>query len=1380
MTRRHADNGHADNGHADDDGTDGLTAGDQPDKPSRVRYLPGPVHIDLAPAIRDERALARALHPLVDQVPAPQSRPLDTQRTARDLLQSRMGQVTVKGSAPPRWELALVVDANPTFFAAWGDALPGIIQILERQLAFRDVIVAYLVPDDRHDGALRLRGGPASSTTRPPSQLTERTGRRVIWLLTDGLGEAWRSGRMAQVLAEWADAGPVAVIDVLASRTWDHTDLDAERVRLHGSGFGTGRVRSWTYQGGLLDQAGDDPDHGVEGVEGDRAAAAGSVAGSARTARAVPVLELDAEWIGYWARFVAAAEPTWFETVAVVAGSDRRFPPEYGIESSPPDERLEDFFALATPTSRKLAGLLAIQPLSRRSLRTVAGIAGASRRDLSEIFAFGLLVIDSLSTTFDIIPEIRSKLRAQVSRSDVERIRRAVGSDADNAGTEPLGMPMATPSDQPPVRPPGEADTPAPVWDAAAPLDRTPSARPPRSTGAPAGEPRPPRTPDTESEDSLTMSSIAGTSRPRSSAGDGSMGAAGAEANTTRGGPTVTVGTALRPALAAGQLPRVWGNVPPRNPHFTGRVDLLTMLDARLLEGTTSVLPETLHGMGGVGKSQLATEYIYRHLSDFDIIWWIPAERTVQISSALIELGARLGLDVGTEANVAVRQVVEALRIGHPYERWLLVFDNADDPQAVREYFPASPTGRVLVTSRNPGWANVSHPLEVAVFRREESVALLRSRGGPLDDDGADQVASALGDLPLAVEQAATWRAETGMSAQEYLRLLEDKLTELLSTAPADYPRPVTAAWNVSLDRLAESNPAALELLQVCAFFAPEPISRQLLSRAHNETISPALDEALRDPVKLGQAIRDINRYALARINHRDNSIVMHRLVQAVLIGRMTPDQQRTMRHGAHVLLAASDPNDPFNPGLWPTYADLYPHMIASLAERSADPRVRQLLLNEVDYLWTWGDHQVSNDLARGVHAEWQASFGEDDPYTLQMALRSGWGLVVIGRYAEAAEVNRRTFELSTQVNGPDGELTIVLMGNVAADLRWRGDFAAAYDVAEDAYRRARQAFGADDPQTLDAAHNVAVSLRLLGRFAESAELAEDTWQRSIQLYGENHDRSLNTFTGLTLDRRELGDYLGARATQENIDARYRHLFKDSENHPARLHAGRNLAVAHRKAGDHDKALALSRDVEERFFHRYGGEHPASLAAALSLSIDLRHAGQLHEARKICVRTQQRYATKIGEMHPHTLATWINLAIIDRLSGQSDVALDRDERTLAAFVERLGDRHPSTLACAANLASDLYAVGRFEEAHARDQVTLATSTEVLGEAHPTTLAVAANLAMDLRALERKEEALELQAATLTRLDRVLGHDHPATRQVVAGIRLDCDVDPMPM
>lgn len=1328
---------------------------DQPDKPSRLRALTVPVHAELPPAVRDERAfsraLARALGPLVSREVRSFTRP-DAETLVR-------GRPRRRGPAARRgWHLLLVVDASPTFLAVWADAVPRLARLLRRQPAFDHVSIARLVADEPN-GRMRLRGGLPGDASRGAPSWRAAVGRRVIWLVTDGLGPAWRGGDMAAVLSHWADAGPVAILDVLNAPLWRWTDLGARRVRIRGAGRGAaGRIRFWRHAGLRPDADGD--------TDTDTDPGAGAQAPwevSARAGTLVPVIGFDVEWIAYWARYVAATEPVWFETTAVIADDLGPLPRQREDAPPPPPDRLADFAAAASPAARRLAGLLAaVEAVDHHGLCTIAGIAGAERRDVTEVFAAGLLApraglgrAGDAVTRFAIATPARWMLRGTLSRADVVRVCHALGLvDHDGRPTAP------TPGDAPPGPHDPQRRPPVPVG---------------RATHGPANT--------TESDSTFTMGSAAGVEHMsshqeggRTEATEGVTARDRPEGGRVRLSATLPVPTLPGP----GRLPRIWGSIPPRNPHFTGREDLLADLDTRLAEGVATVLPETLRGMGGVGKTQLATEYVYRHLSDFDVIWWIPAEQSVQIGNAFTELGARLGLDVGTEATVAVRRVVEALRLGDPYGRWLLVFDNAEDPQSVREYFPASATGRILVTSRDPSWAHVSRPLEVDVFRREESVQLLRSRGAPLADADADRVAAALGDLPLAIETAATWRAETGMSAGEYLRLLEDKLTDLLGTPPADYPQPVTAAWNVALDRLAQSNPAALELLQVCASFAPAPISRQLLSRAHNEKISPALDEALRDPVKLSRAIRDVNRYALARIDHRDNSIVMHRLVQAVLIGRMTPEQQGTMRHGAHVLLAASDPNDPSNSVLWSSYADLYPHVVASNTERCRDPRVRQLLLNLCDYLWSWGDHQGSSDFARLVYDAWEAGFGEEDPYTQQMGLRVGWGLVAVGRYAEAAEINRRTFELSRRVNGPDAELTNILMGSVGTDLRWRGEFAAALEIAEDAYARATRDFGSDDPQTLSTAQNVAVCLRLLGRFTEAATLADDTWQRQARLFGEDDSQTLNTLTGLNVDRRELGDYLGALAEQEKIDARYRRKPGISADHPARLHSSRYLAVANRRAGNHAAALELSRDVEERSFHRYGGEHPASLASALGLSIDLRHAGSLHEARAVCTRTLLRYAARIGDAHPHTLTAAVNLAIIDRLSGQVEAALERDERTLAAFVERLGDAHPSTLATGANLASDLYMLGRFEEAYDHDSRTLSSAITTLGEAHPSTLAVSANLAIDLRALERTEEALDLQARTLSKVDAVLGREHPAARQIVAWIRLDCDLDPVPI
>ncbi|WP_129798496.1 hypothetical protein [Streptomyces sp. F001] len=201
------------------------------------------------------------------------------------------------------------------------------------------------------------------------------------------------------------------------------------------------------------------------------------------------------------------------------------------------------------------------------------------------------------------------------------------------------------------------------------------------------------------------------------------------------------------------------------------------------------------------------------------------------------------------------------------------------------------------------------------MFTREESKELLR-RSGPddLDDAEADRLADALGDLPLALEQAAAWRAETGMPVSEYLRLFEHKRSELLEVSPPpDYQLPVAAAWNVSLDHLETRS------LTACACSSSAPTSRRTPSHApsspaRGSTIDPELDRALNDPMRLARAIREINRYSLARIDHRTNSIEMHRLVQAVLINRMTAEEQKRMRNGAHTLLAAADRRRPTRP----------------------------------------------------------------------------------------------------------------------------------------------------------------------------------------------------------------------------------------------------------------------------------------------------------------------------------------------------------------------------------------------------------------------------------------------------------------------------------
>jgi hypothetical protein len=847
---------------------------------------------------------------------------------------------------------------------------------------------------------------------------------------------------------------------------------------------------------------------------------------------------------------------------------------------------------------------------------------------------------------------------------------------------------------------------------------------------------------------------------------------------TNLGDPMALVAPTTR---TMNKLPQVWGDVPQRNPSFTGREPLLTQLHTELRSAReTAVLPQALHGMGGVGKSQVAIEYVHRHSSEYDLIWWVPAEQAGQILTSLTKLAQRLELDVSPEANSAVPAVREALSTGQvPYKNWLLVFDNAETPNEVRQYFPTGGAGKILVTSRNPDWARVTQALEVDVFTRAESTQFLTNRNPELSEQDADRLAEALGDLPLAVEQAAAWRAATGMSVAEYLDLLAHKRIELLDASPSpDYPVSVAAAWNVSLDKLRQVNAGALQLLQVCSFFAPEPISRDLFAGSPTAPITPALDAVLSDNFRLSRAIRDIQRLALARVDHRRNTLQMHRLVQAVLSASMDEDQQEVMRRGAHTLLANGNPNNPSRRDQWDRYQALRPHVMVSRAVESDDPRVQELVFGIVQFLYHWGDHTGSEELADESYRYRLVDLGESHPHTLRLAKWLGWARFVNGKFDEAATLNRRTLEVYREALGDEDEGTLDAMWMVALDLRCGGDFVASRDLARSAFETARRAFGSDDPATLIGAHSLGVSLRLMGDYRQAAAVDEDTHRRRAEVLGSEDIATLTSLNALNTDLRESGQYLDSRRRQEEAYAR--HLAAFGPDAPATLFAARYLSVARRKAGDHAGALKVAEETLEKYRRRYDDDYPDTIAMAVNYGIDLRQAGRLDAARSLGEATLARYQKMFGPQHSYTLSTRTNLAIVLRLQGEPDAAYQQDSEALEALDATLGPDHPVTLICATNLASDLYVLGEVQAAYERDTDTLARSERALGVEHPSTLACSVNLALDLRALDRGPEAERMVADTVTRLRRALGDRHPATLNALQNLRADCDVDPMPL
>jgi cellulose biosynthesis protein BcsQ len=828
-------------------------------------------------------------------------------------------------------------------------------------------------------------------------------------------------------------------------------------------------------------------------------------------------------------------------------------------------------------------------------------------------------------------------------------------------------------------------------------------------------------------------------------------------------------------------VPAVFEEVPGRNAAFTGRGEVLEALRDELSAGVAVVLPQALYGLGGVGKTQVAAEYAHRFAADYDVVWWVSAEQPTRVRASLAELADRLHVPPAANLTETAMLVKDALRRGDPYRRWLLIFDNAEDPDELEQYIPQG-TGHVLVTSRNQDWAKRYDHIEVNVFHREESIALLTRRCPALVRADADSVAEALGDLPLAVEQAGAWLQSTGTSVQEYLTLVNTEITRLLGeNRPASYPNSAAATWLVSIDALRTRSPAAAQLLELCAFFAPEPIPVSLFYDEAVVRLLAAHQPKARGSLLLAPLIREISRFALARVDQSQNVIQVHRLVQAVVRDQMSQQQQDAARHNVHMTLAAANPHDTDLQANWERYGDLFPHLLPSGAIECDDDSVREFVLDEVRYLWKLGDHTGSREVAELVLDDWKDRWGADDPMRLYAGTYLANAVRSLGDYDSALDADTRYERRLHAAVGDKHAYTLMAGRGLAADLRGLGKYAEALAADEESLRLFEEVFGDDHPETLKVANNLAVSLLLVGKPAEARDRDERTLTSRREILGPRDLYTLFSASNLARTRRETGNFAGSRTLQEETLERYRQQLESVEpDHQELLRSAKDLAVTLRKLGLFADARRMSEDTLGRYRRTQGESHPDTLACATNLGCDLIAMEEYEEARALLKETSERYRRALGEGHPFTLACDNNLAIVLRLLGERTAARALAERTWDAYQRVLGEGHPYTLACAVNVANSRYDSGEVSSARDIDDQTGQRYELVYGAQHPETLAARSNLSISLEALGQTDLARRVRRETLEAVRAALGPDHPNAHRVADGTRLNCDIEPPPI
>jgi tetratricopeptide (TPR) repeat protein len=844
-----------------------------------------------------------------------------------------------------------------------------------------------------------------------------------------------------------------------------------------------------------------------------------------------------------------------------------------------------------------------------------------------------------------------------------------------------------------------------------------------------------------------------------------------------------------------------WFQAPARNAMFTGRAAELRRLRESLTSRSRAVvLPVTLHGMGGIGKTQLALEYVYRFASSYDLIWWIAADPPQFIDASLADLADKLHLPPGPTAAASARTVLEALRLGTRTRRWLLVFDNAADPRAVEPFVPKGREGHVLITSRNPDWGAQANPVEVDVFQPEESVAHLRRRSKAITAGQAERVGRALGDLPIAVAAAGALLAESGADVQDFLDQVEARDPERRSSAESSWD----ATWDLSLDRLLERSTGAYRLLEICSTLGPEIA----LDLVYSDQLAAALvpfDALVSDRMMRAALVQQINRLALLKLDQHAKQIHIHRLVQAAVRRRMSPQKIEATRHEAHLVLARCRPTgEPDDPETWPRFRMLWPHLEVTGAVSCGDESVRQLLIDRVRYLRRRGDLKQGLAFGRRVAGAWQELLDRGQaevPAALRrQLLHLTFNLANILRdqadFTGALALDEDVLGAQRELLGDRHSHTLMTAGGRAADLRALGDYADALRQEEVTYQAWLADFGEDHARTLMAANNLATSLRAVGDFRRARAIDADVAERRRVVLGAEHPYTLHSQSCLGRDLREAGEYaLSVDLLTGVAAAAATHLGEEALD---TLHARSNLAASLRSAGRTAEAHPLLSETYATLLVRFGSDSPSTMACRLNWAANLLAEGDAEAAFTELEAVTRAYEESLEPDNPFTLVCVSNLSAAYRANGRIAEALALAERAAGTCLARLGERHPYYLAAATNLV-----ICRFEAGQAAGQAgqvagqagqvpglagemrrLVELMSGELGEQHPDTLSCQGNLALLTSRLSEASSAAPDAPGGPGALQRVidalagrLGPEHPSVTSLREGRLLYRMIDP---
>lgn len=682
-----------------------------------------------------------------------------------------------------------------------------------------------------------------------------------------------------------------------------------------------------------------------------------------------------------------------------------------------------------------------------------------------------------------------------------------------------------------------------------------------------------------------------------------------------RAWPDLNVNEGNRKPLAdtASPLSNTLWNVPyARNPFFTGRSLVLDDIRGALENTSTVAVAQAISGLGGIGKTQTAVEYAYRHRDQYETILWSVGENEATMLAGYAEIARLLNLPEATSLDQ--NRIVEAVkRWFETNERWLLILDSADSPSLVRPFLPLSARGHILVTSRaqNFDMLGVSRAFHLQEMSPDEVLEFFLKRTGRQDADTQERQAAAklaeeFGGLPLALEQAGAYIAAHQVRFDDYLASFKKRQLELLEASPpvaGGYPSSVATTWSLNFEQIEQVSTAAADLLRLSAFLGPDSsIPLELVTGGVSEmglALSAALAQVQEDPVAINTVLEPLTRYSLVRRDIKSNTYNIHRLVQEVIKAAMGEESRR----------------------FW-------------------TEKVERVLLRVVGFRWRKNMPLQLLPLLPHLEAAAAAAKYREDEQAGDLCNALSLSLFQLERFEEALPHSQHAWEFAEKSLGPEDPKTLARRENHGVILKNTGDFDAALSIFGELLGTSKRVLGYQHPNIASIHNNMGSALREKGVSLED----ERFFAKTLSHYKR----------ALTIRQKKLKEHASTAESLHNMGALLMDMNRCDEARPCLEQAlkmnekvkgpmyGRNAGILKRlgtvqKSQEDFQGTRASYEQELKVRKKaFGLEHPETARTLHDLVDILIQHGPPEAAPQYLQQELTTSDVTLGEHHPYT------------------------------------------------------------------------------------------------------------------------------------------------